>query len=119
MGVTDLIQFKIYQVAKYLTLTRHVSPVNLFIVSKSFMNRLSPGDREIVREAGRLGAEAQLKAVLAGEGAALNQLKMRGMHVFDVKDRNAFAAKVQPVLANATAQVGADIMKLARAAAES
>jgi hypothetical protein len=41
------------------------------------------------------------------------------MQVFEMEDRNAFVTKVQPVLADATARVGADMMELARAAAAS
>jgi tripartite ATP-independent transporter DctP family solute receptor len=117
MPAIDMLEFKLYQVTKYLTLTHHFSIVGVFIVSKKFLGRLSPADQQIVRDSGKAGADAQAKAILAGEAAAIDELKMRGMQVFEMEDRNAFVAKVKPVLAEATARVGADMMELARAAA--
>jgi tripartite ATP-independent transporter DctP family solute receptor len=117
MPAIDMLEFKLYQVTKYLTLTRHFSIVGVFIVSKKFMGRLSPADQQVVRDSGKAGADAQVKAILAGEASAMDELKMRGMQVFEMEDRNAFVTKVKPVLAEATARVGADMMELARAAA--
>jgi tripartite ATP-independent transporter DctP family solute receptor len=117
MPVIDMLEFKIYQVTKYLTLTRHFSPPVAFIVGKRFLGRLSPADQQIVRDSARIGADEHVKAVLAKEAAALEELKARGMQVFEMEDRNAFVAKVQSVLAEATARVGADMMDLARAMA--
>jgi TRAP-type C4-dicarboxylate transport system substrate-binding protein len=117
--VFDMLAFKIYQVAKYLTLTRQLTTVDVLIAGKGFMNRISSADRQVVREGARLGAEAEVKAILAGEASALEELKAKGVQVFEPTDRNAFVRKVQPVLAEATARVGADIMKLAQAAAAS
>jgi hypothetical protein len=37
--------------------------------------------------------------------------------MFEMEDRNAFVASVQPVLAEATSRIGADMLELARAAA--
>jgi TRAP-type C4-dicarboxylate transport system substrate-binding protein len=119
MGVFDMLAFKVYQVAKFLTLTRQFSVVNPLIVGKHFMTRINAADRQVVREAGKLGADAQVRAVLTGELTALNQLKAKGVQVFEPKDRNAFVAKVQPVFVKATSRVGADIMKLAQVAAAS
>ncbi len=117
MPVIDMLEFKLYQVTKYLTLTRHFSPPVAFIVSKRFLGRLSPADQQIVRDSAKIGADEHVKTVFAKEAAALEELKARGMQVFEMDDRNAFVAKVQPVLAEATARVGADMMELARATA--
>jgi TRAP-type transport system periplasmic protein len=117
MPAIDMLELKLYQVTKYLTLTHHFSIVGVFIVGKKFLSRLSSSDQQIVRDSGKIGADAQVKAILAGEASAIEELKMRGMQVFAMEDRNAFVAKVQPVLAEATARVGADMMVLARAAA--
>jgi tripartite ATP-independent transporter DctP family solute receptor len=117
MPVIDMMEFKIYEVTKYLTLTRHFSPAVAFIISKKFLGRLSPADQQIVRDSAKIGADAHVKAVFEREESALQELKARGMQVFEMDDRNAFVAKVQPVLAEATARIGADMMELARAAA--
>jgi TRAP-type transport system periplasmic protein len=54
----DMIEIKFYQVTKYLTLTRHYSIVNVLIVSKKFMDKLTPEDREVVRAAGKPAVDA-------------------------------------------------------------
>jgi tripartite ATP-independent transporter DctP family solute receptor len=116
MPVLDMVAFKLYQVTKYLTLSRQTSPAVIFIASKKFMDRLSPADRQIVRDSGKFGSEEHVKAVVAKEAAALEELKQRGVQVFELEDRDAFVAKVQPVLDEATARIGSDILDLARAA---
>jgi tripartite ATP-independent transporter DctP family solute receptor len=117
MPVLDMIAFKLYQVTKYLTLSRQTSPAVIFIVSKRFMDRLTPADRQIVRDSGKFASTEHVKVVVAREAAAVVELKEKGMQVFELEDREAFVAKVQPVLTEAAARVGADIMELARAAA--
>ena len=112
-----MLAFKLYQVTKYLTLSRQTSPAVIFIVSKRFMDRLTPADRQIVRDSGKFASDEHVKVVLAREEEAVEQLKEKGMQVFEVENRDAFVAKVQPVLVEATSRIGADIMELARAAA--
>jgi len=117
MPVLDMLAFRLYQVTKYLTLSRQTSPAVVFIASKKFMDRLSPDDRQIVRDSGKFASQEHVKVVLAKEDAAVQELKDRGMQVFEMENRDAFVAKVQPVLAEASTRIGADIMELARAAA--
>jgi tripartite ATP-independent transporter DctP family solute receptor len=117
MPALDMVAFKLYQVTKYLTLSRQTSPAVIFIVGKKFMDRLSPADRQIVRDSGKFASEEHVKVVLAKEEAAVQELKDRGMQVFELENREAFVAKAEPVLAEATTRVGADVMQLARAAA--
>jgi tripartite ATP-independent transporter DctP family solute receptor len=115
--VIEMLEFKLYQVTKYLTLTRHFSPPVAFIISKRFLDRLTPADKQIVRDSAKIGSEDHVKNVLAKEALAQEELKARGLQIFEMEDRDAFVARVQPVLADATARVGADMMELARAAA--
>ncbi len=117
MPPLDMLAFKLYQVTKYLTLSRQTSPAVIFIVSKKFMDRLTPADRQIVRDSGKSASDEHVKVVLAREEAAVGELKDKGMQVFELDNRDAFVAKVQPVLAEATPRIGADIMELALAAA--
>jgi tripartite ATP-independent transporter DctP family solute receptor len=117
MPPLDMLAFKLYQVTKYLTLSRQTSPAVIFIASKKLMDRLSPADRQIVRDSGKFASQEHVKVVVAKEEAAVQELKDRGMQVFELENRDAFVAKVQPVLAEATSRIGSDIMELARAAA--
>jgi tripartite ATP-independent transporter DctP family solute receptor len=105
-GVGDMLDLKFYQVTKYLTRTRHFSIVNILAVSKGFISKLSPQDQEIVRAAGKMGAEVQAQATLDFEEKGLKELQAKGIQVFDMADQKAFAAKVEVVYASSADKVG-------------
>ena len=65
--MADIMQVKLYQVTKYLTLTNHYSIVSTMIVSKKFMEKLDKKDQEIVREAAKPAVQAQVDEVLKSE----------------------------------------------------
>jgi tripartite ATP-independent transporter DctP family solute receptor len=113
-AVVDMLEMKIYQVTKYLTLTRQLSIVGVLIVSNKFMAKLTPEDQDIVREAGRLAAEAQVEAVLAREGDALAELREKGLEVIELPDTKAFAERVQSVYTDNQDRIGIDLIEKAR-----
>jgi TRAP-type C4-dicarboxylate transport system substrate-binding protein len=110
----DMLELKMYQVTKYLTLTRHFSIIGVLIVGQKFMNKLTDADKEIVRAAGKAAADAQVTAVLGAEKDALATLQAKGIKIFDMADPKAFVEKVQPVYKNNEARVSAELIKLAR-----
>lgn len=105
-SVVDMISLKFWQVTKYLTLTHHFNIMTVVLVSKQFLGKLSPQDQEIVRQAGKGGAETQAKATLDVEADMLKQLKQKGIQVFEMSDPKAFQAKVQTVYENGADRVG-------------
>jgi tripartite ATP-independent transporter DctP family solute receptor len=105
-SVVDMLSLKFYQVTKYLTLTNHFSIINILAVGQAFLSKLSPADQEIVRQAGKRGAEAQAKATLDAEASGLTDLKTKGIQVFEMADPKAFVAKVEPVYAADADKVG-------------
>jgi tripartite ATP-independent transporter DctP family solute receptor len=110
----DMMQLKMYQVTKYLTLTRHFSIIGVMIISQSFMSKLSAADQEIVREAGKTAADAQVQAVLSAEQQAVEDLKKKKIQVFDMADPQAFVSKVETVYQNNSDKVGKDLIAEAR-----
>jgi TRAP-type transport system periplasmic protein len=110
----DMIELKFYQVTKYLTLTSHFSIVNVLIVSKKFMDKLSPEDQAVVRAAGKPAVDAQIEEILTGEKAALGFLQAKGLQIFKVEDPKAFSAKMDPVYKDAAERIGADLVEQAR-----
>jgi tripartite ATP-independent transporter DctP family solute receptor len=110
----DVVELKLYQVMKYLTLTRHYSMPNALIVSKKFMEKLSREDREIVRAAGQPACDAQVQAAIASETANLALLQEKGIQIFTVEDRKAFADRMEPVYKEATARIGSELIERAR-----
>jgi tripartite ATP-independent transporter DctP family solute receptor len=110
----DMIELKFYQVTKYLTLTSHFSIVNVLIVSKKFMDKLSPEDQAVVRAAGKPAVDAQIEEILTGEKAALAFLQDKGIQIFKMEDPKAFSAKMDAVYKDAAERIGADLVEQAR-----
>ncbi len=110
----DMIELKFYQVTKFLTLTSHYSIVNVLIVSKKFMDKLSPADQEVVRAAGKPAVDAQVEEILTGEKAALAFLQGKGLQIARMEDPKAFSAKMEAVYKEAADRVGADLIAKAR-----
>jgi len=110
----DMIEIKFYQVTKYLTLTRHYSIVNVLIVSKKLMDKLTPEDREVVRAAGKPAVDAQVAEILNGEKAAIAFLQEKGIQIFEMEDPKAFSAKMEAVYKEAADRIGADLIEQAR-----
>jgi TRAP-type transport system periplasmic protein len=110
----DMIELKFYQVTKYLTLTSHYSIVNVLIVSKKFMDKLTPQEQEVVRAAGKPAVDAQVEEILTGEKAALAFLQEKGLQVFKMENPKAFSEKMEAVYKEAADRIGAELVAQAR-----
>ncbi len=110
----DVVELKLYQVMKYLTLTKHYSMPNALIVSKKFMDKLAPEDQAIVRAAGPPAADAHTDAAVKSEKENIAFLQERGLQVFQVENRKAFADKMEAVYNEAASRMGADVIEQAR-----
>jgi TRAP-type C4-dicarboxylate transport system substrate-binding protein len=115
----DVVELKIYQVVKYLMLAKFYSMPNMLFVSKKFLDKLTPQDRDVVREAGRPSCEAQTKAIAEAEESALGFLTSHGMETVEVENLQAFRDKVGGVYKDAGDRIGADIVAEARRLASS
>jgi tripartite ATP-independent transporter DctP family solute receptor len=113
-SLTDMIDLKLYQVTKYLTLTNHYSLLNLLIVSKKFMDKLAPEDRDIVRAAAKPALDAQTAAIFGSLKSDVAFLQEKGLQVFQMEDPRAFANKMEGVYKEAADAIGADIVEQAR-----
>jgi tripartite ATP-independent transporter DctP family solute receptor len=110
----DIVQFRYYQVTKYLSLTRHYSVPNALVVSKKFMDKLSPQDQGIVRAAAKLAADAQVAAVLSAERTDLAFLQAHGIQIIQVENLKPFADKMEVVYKEQAPRIGPDIIEAAR-----
>jgi TRAP-type transport system periplasmic protein len=111
---TDMIELKLYQVTKYLTITNHFSIVSVLIVSKKFMDKLSPEDQAIVRAAGQPAVDAQVAEVLKSEKTAIAFLQEKGIQVFSMENPKAFSDKLEFVYKEAADRIGADLIEQVR-----
>ncbi len=112
--LADLIGLKLYQVTKYMTLTNHFSIIGALIVSKRFMDKISPEDREIVRAAGKSAVDAQAEEVLKNEKTDLALVQEKGIQVSAMEDPGAFSDKMGAVYKDAADRIGADLVEQAR-----
>jgi tripartite ATP-independent transporter DctP family solute receptor len=112
--LADMIELKLYQLTKYMTITNHFSLVNLLIVSKKFMDKLSPEDQATVRAAGQPAVDAQIEATLNGEKNAIAFLKEKEIQVLPMENPKAFSDRLEVVYKEAADRIGADIIDQAR-----
>jgi tripartite ATP-independent transporter DctP family solute receptor len=111
---TDMIELKLYQVTKYLTITNHFSIVSVLIVSKRFMDKLSPEDREVVRAAGQPAVDAQVAEVLKSEKTAIAFLQEKGIQIIPLENPKTFSDKLDLVYKEAADRIGADLIDQVR-----
>jgi len=110
----DMIELKMYQVVKYMTLAKFYSMPNMLFVSKKFLDKLTPADQDVVRAAGLPSCEAQTAAVIAAEEAALGFLTSHGIETVEMENLDAFRDKVASVYKDASDRLGADLVSEAR-----
>jgi tripartite ATP-independent transporter DctP family solute receptor len=113
-SLPDMIDIKLYQVTKYLTLTSHYSLLNLLVVSKKFLDKLAPEDRDLVRVAAKPALDEQTAAVFDSLKPAVAFLQEKGIQVFQMEDPSAFTSKMDGVYKEAADSIGADIVEQAR-----
>ncbi len=108
IGVADMLALKFYQVTKYMTLTRNFFINNPLLLSKRFLEQLSPADQDIVREAGKKGVAAEVQANNEQEVSGIQEMKTKGLQVFDLDSsaRQEFVKLVEPVYAKHAAALG-------------
>jgi TRAP-type transport system periplasmic protein len=110
----DVIELKLYQVTKYLTLLNFYSMPNLLLVSKKFLSKLTPQDQDVVREAGLPACEAQKEAVLESEKSSLGFLTGHGIEKVEIENAQAFRDKVSNVYKETGDRIGAELVAEAR-----
>jgi tripartite ATP-independent transporter DctP family solute receptor len=115
VGTVDMLSLKFYQVTKYLTLTQHVPILDAMVISDKFLSKVSPADREIIREAGKTASEFQVKTTFDRETSATKELQDKGIQVIELSDKKPFAEKMKGVYATAAKQIGdASLIDIAR-----
>lgn len=97
---------KFYEVAPYVTLTKHVySPIPLAISEKTWQ-KLSPSDREAVTRAAKEAADWSRKTIQANDDNQLKEMASKGAKVTN-PSADPFRKAVQPVYGQARDKYGA------------
>ncbi len=96
---------KFYEVAPYVTLTKHVySPIPLAISEKTWQ-KLSPADRAAVTKSAKEAAEWSRKEIVATEDKQIKEMAAKGAKISS-PSLDPFRAAVQPVYAKAREKYG-------------
>jgi TRAP-type transport system periplasmic protein len=98
---------KIYEVQKYMTLTRHSYNNMVQVVNAKRWASLSPADQQILREEGKKAGDMMRKALADAETQQIEDLKKRGMQVV-TPNPAAFRAKMDPAYRKISEYAGAD-----------
>jgi tripartite ATP-independent transporter DctP family solute receptor len=108
IGVADMLSVRLYEVTKYMTLTRHFFINGPLLFSKRFIQQLGKQDQEIVREAGRKAVAADIQLNNEQEVSGIEHMKAKGLQVFemDKQSRDELARLVEPIHAKHAAEFG-------------
>ena len=97
---------KFYEVAPYVTLTKHVySPIPLAISEKTWQ-KLSPADREAVTKAAKEAADWSRKTIRTNDDNQLKEMASKGAKITN-PSADPFRKAVQPVYGKARDKYGA------------
>ncbi len=98
---------KIYEVQKYMTLTRHSYNNMVQVVNAKRWASLSPADQQILREEGKKAGDLMRKLIAEAEAQQIEDLKKRGMQVI-VPNSAVFRAKMDPAYKKISEYAGAE-----------
>ncbi|WP_029000829.1 TRAP transporter substrate-binding protein [Azohydromonas australica] len=101
---------KIYEVQKYLALTRHIYNPQALIVGKKFWDKLNADEKALITDAAAQATTYQRGVSRKEAEVAVEDLKKAGMQVTELPPGEIakLREKVKPVIDKQTAIVGAD-----------
>lgn len=109
----NIVNEKFYEVSKHLTLTNHMYTPQAVIVSRKFWDTLSPAEKKILQDAAAETAVYQRKVAREEAVKALDDLKKRGMQVYELtpQDVARLRERAKPAMDKLTLQVGEPLVK--------
>lgn len=113
----NILASKLYEVQKYLTVTRHVYNPQAVLVSGKLWNALNEEERGLLRQAAAEARAFQRERSRSTSAEALAQLKEEGLEVTELSAEEAakLRAKAQPVVAKYKQAADPDLVKLLEA----
>ena len=109
---TVIASAKLFEVQKYLSLTRHIYNPQALIVSKKFWDQLSAAEKKVVADAAQEATAYQRQTSRDREASAIEALKKGGMQVNELAPAEIarLRDKVRPVIEKHSASVGAPLV---------
>lgn len=105
---------KLYEVQKYLSVTRHAYSPFFVLYSKKLWDQLNAQEQAALREAALAGQAVQRDASRAQDAKSLAMLKTRGMQVneFTAEEKARIIAKLKPVYDKHIPVIGAEAVNV-------
>jgi len=98
-----ILQYKFFEVAKNLTLTRHIFDPLAPVMSRMTLDKLPPAEQQAVRQAAIAAVHHQRPQAAAAAQHALDTLHQNGVRMIEI-DRAVLAGKVKPLWKSFTGQ---------------
>lgn len=90
-------QWKIYEIAKHLSYTKHMQTRLFFTASKKFLDELPPDQRAIIIEEAKKAQQAHYKRVIGSEQEMETGLLEKGMQIEKNPDLSGFKERAKKV----------------------
>jgi tripartite ATP-independent transporter DctP family solute receptor len=105
---------KLYEVQKYLSVTRHAYSPFFVLYSKKLWDQLNPQEQAVLREAALEGQAVQRDASRAQDQKSLEILRTKGMVVneFSPAEKARIIAKLKPVYDKHVPTIGAEAVNV-------
>ena len=93
--IAVIYHFKLYEVQKYLALTRHVYNSMVHVMSKGTWDKLTPEQQQIIKEESKKAGQWFRDTLVKEEAGLVDQLKEKGMEITE-PDIAKFRAAMGP-----------------------
>ncbi len=103
-------KYKIYEVQKYMSMTRHVYSSHIDMMNLATFNKLSKADQKMFVSSMREAAAYQRKKNRESNEAHMATIVAKGMIVDNTPDVNSFRAKLKPIYEESKKDIGADFV---------
>ncbi len=104
-------KYKLYEVQKYLSLTRHVYSPNVFIMNLNKFNSLSKADQKMFMDASAEASNYERKWNRNNNVGFLKHLKAEKMIIDEHPDVNSFRKKIAPIYDEAKQTIDKDLVE--------
>jgi TRAP-type C4-dicarboxylate transport system substrate-binding protein len=110
--ITNVVNAKLYEVQKYLTITNHMYSPQSILIGKKAWDSLSPAEQKLVQEAADEARDYQRKISLERNAQGLDELKkLMTVNALPPAELAKMADKAKPVVAKYTVIVGEPLVK--------
>jgi len=118
--IGNIVTGRLYEVQKFVTLTRHIYDPILFLTSKKFWDSLTPEEQAILQKTADDARDYERQLNAQEETDGITFLKSKGITVTELSEeaRAEFVKKMEPVYAKYGKEIGEEYFNKLRAQAQ-